>query len=595
MKQSTLSSKKTVLLLSLIILAQLAYITYTFGWQREGWHSDETWSYGYANAWYQPQLYYDDETLNRTNFDTWTSGHIFRNYIEVQDGQQFSYGSVAHNMSQDLNPPLHSLLLHTICSFFPDNFSWWYAYIINILSFIAAIISLYFLGKELTHSQKTALFICFYYGILSGALSTFIYLRCYAMLTAIAILYAYFHCKLYNTRFQKPLPCLAGIFLLNIIGGLSHYYFLAFAFCFAVVFFIWQIVTKQFKTAGLYTAVMAVSVGIVFLLWPHTIDLITRSPNMYAEHMPLYWEIKICFHFLAGEAAGFIVHYMNTFEIAVFNVCLLFLAIIAAGLSVLFRNETWFRSGIKKTLQKIKHWFCSLPGRFKHMDKKYLFLGIICSATLIIIAKISNIYLMGIYSDRYLFFLMPVTAALFVAGIRSLIRRIFKKFSGTFRTGVVIVLTITGIVCNYVFFPCHYLFTSSDDAPPVWAITEDANVIVVMTDDWHLVYYSTLLRDCQNFYAVNTSSCMDALQSVNKLEDDSDSPVYLIVENNRLRNDEDAEALPDNVAEILEEITYDYTLSDVVNKMASAEFATMSKFCTRKDCFFGTYEIYQLR
>ena len=186
---------KKYFFLFIIITLQLAHFTYVFACQREGVHSDENWSYGFANAYYQKQLYCDEKG-NRTNFDTWTDTKVFHDYTEVSEDQRFSYGSVWFNMEEDFSPPLHSALLHTICSFFPNSFSWWYAYIINIPSFIMAMICLYLLGKQLTHSENTALFICFFYSSLSGALNTFIYLRTYALLTALALLYSLLHCRM---------------------------------------------------------------------------------------------------------------------------------------------------------------------------------------------------------------------------------------------------------------------------------------------------------------------------------------------------------------------------------------------------------------
>ena len=68
-------------------------------------------------------------------------------------GKQFDFGAVARNMSDERNPPLHHMILHAICSFFPESFSWWYGYAINVLSFIGMMIALYFLGKEFFMSR----------------------------------------------------------------------------------------------------------------------------------------------------------------------------------------------------------------------------------------------------------------------------------------------------------------------------------------------------------------------------------------------------------------------------------------------------------
>lgn len=587
---------KKYFFLFIIITLQLAHFTYVFACQREGVHSDENWSYGFANAYYQKQLYCDEKG-NRTNFDTWTDTKVFHDYTEVSEDQRFSYGSVWFNMEEDFSPPLHSALLHTICSFFPNSFSWWYAYIINIPSFIMAMICLYLLGKQLTHSENTALFICFFYSSLSGALNTFIYLRTYALLTALALLYSLLHCRMYNQSFQKPSKYLAGILFLNVIGGLSHYYFLALVFCFAVIFSLYLLITRHIKTALLYMGTMLLSAGIYLLIWPHAIHLIFSSSEMYAQHMKFIWEIKACLQFLIGESTGILILYPNPYTIAVFNVCLIFLAIIIAGVSFLCRNESWFRHLVRRSHLGIKHFFRRAPKRFKKANKMYLFLFLACFFTLVIIAKVSNIYSMGIYFDRYIFFLMPLATLIIVGLLSKILFRLVRKARKGFRAAFILTLICCCFMINQIYFPCHYLFPRNNDKIRTEELIKGANVIVAVSNDWQIVCYSTLLRDSKQFYMLNIGSLEESLDSIEDLNGPSDTPVYLIVEKNKLRSkdwkkDENA---PEGLVPIQDVLTFEYTLDDIVNKISSFNFTTTTKYVATESGFVGEYDIYQLR
>ena len=123
-------SKIPYLLLILIIVLQLLWTGYSFLYRKDGRHSDEIWSYGLANSYYQPFVYQragvhidDCQMEDIINTEQWITGETFRNYITVQPDQRFAYGSVYSNQTLDHHPPLYYALLHTVCSFFPNQFS----------------------------------------------------------------------------------------------------------------------------------------------------------------------------------------------------------------------------------------------------------------------------------------------------------------------------------------------------------------------------------------------------------------------------------------------------------------------------------------
>ena len=70
-----IKKRNIVILLTAIILLQLGFITYMFAFQKEGFHSDDNWSYGFANADEGGWIYHDDSGKSR-NFNKWTDGKV---------------------------------------------------------------------------------------------------------------------------------------------------------------------------------------------------------------------------------------------------------------------------------------------------------------------------------------------------------------------------------------------------------------------------------------------------------------------------------------------------------------------------------------
>ena len=64
------TTKLSYILLALIIAAGICRFSYGFFVQKQGAHSDETWSFGLANSYYEPYIQYSDDTSEYRNVDT---------------------------------------------------------------------------------------------------------------------------------------------------------------------------------------------------------------------------------------------------------------------------------------------------------------------------------------------------------------------------------------------------------------------------------------------------------------------------------------------------------------------------------------------
>lgn len=587
--KSFISKHKYALAFIIITLIQLVIITYTFDWQREGYHSDENWSYGFANSYYQTHIFQDSEG-NLINYNQWVSSQAFRDYIEVQNGETFAFDSVLFNMSKDLNPPFHSLVLHAICSFFPDTFSWWHAYLINIFSFILAMLFLYLFGKEFFSSNKMALALCFFYGFTTAALNTYIYLRSYAFVTAMAILLSYLHCYIYRRHFSKILPQLLVIYFTIILGCLNHYYFFALAFCFAAIFCIYLLLCKKWLALFSYAFTMLISVFTIFIIYPESRNLLLSGNDIYDSHFFFSWEIKRCIYFLFGETTGLPIDGSKDQLLII----LFFTIVLIFSLFFLLRKEVWFL----RFKKRLYYFFHNIPANIPHIwencDKFPIMLFLIVSTCLVIIAKISNIHAMGPYADRYLFILMPLFTAIWIR----FLAYIAKKISGRrhkIKYIIVFSFLFSSLALNHILFPCNYLFERECNGPSIPELTRDANVIFITSADWQMVSYSSMLRNSKNFFAVFTDQWDKSMASLEQLPN-ADSPVYLIIEQDAFRSEAserhhmtESERLYENAT------TIDSSPSQIAEKYSACSWSTMHNPIQTEYSFCGKLSIWQLR
>lgn len=229
LKSISENSKVCNIILAVIVVLQIMVVSYYFIFEKEGYHSDEVWSYGLANSFYEPFIYGDTLSQDVSKCHKWVDGSDFLHYLTVQKGEQFRYDSVWYNQSIDMHPPLYFTLLHTISSFFPDTFSKWFGYVINIAAMAVGQVFLYKLGKTASKSKVFGLLLCVMWGFSCGFINLNVFVRMYSLVTMFGILYLYYHCRLYyGEGTVKSNLIKIGIFAF--LGALTHHYFLVAAF-----------------------------------------------------------------------------------------------------------------------------------------------------------------------------------------------------------------------------------------------------------------------------------------------------------------------------------------------------------------------------
>lgn len=413
-----------VCVLIFIIAAQLIYTAFVFHNYKDGFHSDEIWSYGLANSYYQPFIYADDgiyieniSAEDRANFNEWLPGSVMNDYVSVQPGERFSYASVYHNQTLDHHPPLYYILLHTVCSFFPNTFSPYFGFFLNCVFLIVTQIFLFKLSRLIFKSDFYALLVCGFYAAGTGALSTFIFIRQYSLLTMLTVMYTYFGARLFydeETNLKKGLP---PILITAFAAFMTHYYAIIFIGGFTAAFCLWLLIHKKLKKMFIYGGTTLLTLGIFFAAYPAAIMQLSNNVFDGQHIMGYFAQMRYFVMYLLRNSMGIRMYIYKSATPYYILAVLFSLVVISIPLCFLFRNEEWF----KKFIQSAKGHLLYIKDMLLKGDRFPIIILLAGITELFVVNKVVSIMSMGIYAQRYIFNIFPFGSLMAVYAVKLLI------------------------------------------------------------------------------------------------------------------------------------------------------------------------------
>lgn len=591
--------KKSAVLLFIIIILQILTVTYYMVFEKENYHSDEPWSYGLANSYYQPFLFGETHTGNcQLNASTWLTGDDLHNYLTVQKGERFRFDSVWYNQELDVHPPVYYCLLHFICSFFPDSFSNWYAFAINIIAMLVGQIFLFKAASKLCKSDNIALIVCAVWGFSQGFVNLNVYLRMYSLLTMFAIILLYCHVRLYTEEgsFVKNMVMTAVV---TFLGALTHHYFLAFAFIWAACFCFYYLFSKKFTELFRYAYSMIISVMLSLVVFPSTLvhmffDDVLNHGSEYK--MPLINGVRATLSLIVNSICGGKVSVWSTGKYA--YVIIVLVAVLAVGIPLcfLFRKEMWFRNAAGKAKDGIVYFF-------KHFDFMLLFIIITSLFCMAAVALSVNINSMTMYTDRYLFFIMPqltLAAAMVIKYILSVIPKI-KKAVPYIMTAAACV----SIVCSHIYCDKRYLFPANiTGRGGIESIcTENTSYLLLSGYPWQMVCYADKMMGCDEVFVCSVYRFEENTEEFQKIN--RNDKCYIIIDAEELAKPDGFRDNDSGVTENKEtngQILFDSeafnkmpTEQDVIDHFEKVVFPDSHlEFYGTEEIFGGEVKIYEL-
>ena len=532
---------KKILILALVlsIAVCLFRITWLFAFEKDGNHCDEAWSYGFACSYYDPYTYLtvnDDIYLTDAtykNINEWSKGEDYWNYLTISENERFCFRSVVYNKSGDNSPPLFELLLCFVCSLFPNTFSWWYGYSINFMSFIGISILLFKITGQLTDTKWLGVVTVLYYGFSLVGTNSTLYLRMYSLLTLFSLLLVYLMLRMFKKDFKGCLKESIFIVVTMILGGLTHFYFLVFAFLLSAFLCIGLLLRKEWKSVLTYAVPTLLGVILYFVIYPYSIKKMIMGTTMYEGglHYKYSWNLRTTLNLILEETLGF--HWYIDKLVMLWALFAVVLGAILWGmLFFVFRKDEWYKRFIRKINDKVKQ-FATLTYYTVRSQKSLVWI-VLCLTVIgywLIASKICYVEIMSDFSDRYFFNGMTVFVVLFVCLIYGIFSTMFRKKIVFMYLGIAVILIVSLVFQNYSKIP-RYLFKTGDiPLKDVIDMVDSQNVILVWENPAQLEYYSLLFMEADKVLCICTSrDDTDIRGLMSELPDDEEA--YLFFEKN---------------------------------------------------------------
>ena len=303
--------KKAVPLL-LIILLLVANVIY-WGSRKEGFHVDEMLSYEQVGNTDYPKPAYDRP--GEPSMNAWHSREYYEDYLVIDSDEAFDISAFYQSASRNgAHPPLYLTLLGMfISAVSPNHFTKWSGISLNILFFILTLLVVYDLAKRLLKKEKLALLAVFLCGISVGIASITIFIRPYSIYTFFTTAFADIHVLMLEKNLhlhitgKKRAFLWLGTALLFILGALTQYYFLVFAFFMCLGFWLILVFTRERRLLLEYTLTIAGSFAIYYSLWPKVLrDILTggrgteaisnftgAEKGFFTDAVHYFWEIDL--------------------------------------------------------------------------------------------------------------------------------------------------------------------------------------------------------------------------------------------------------------------------------------------------------------
>lgn len=256
-------------LFALFILAQLSVCVW-FGHLKRTFFCDETYSYGLANS--ENYSFLDPNSARAYSETGWVDTDYFKDYVMVRPKNRFSLRPPFENQKNDVHPPFYYLLLHFVCSLFPDTFTKWTGLALNFVIVVLQDFVLYYIAIFLFENRTKSLLLLALWSFSAAGLSNILFIRMYLLLTMEIFLYVAIHIKYIQKEMNLSPKEYAVLCLTVVLGGLTHYYFYPFVFFFSFPICVYFLFTEKLKKFFSYSLTLILGGIINICVFPASLQ-----------------------------------------------------------------------------------------------------------------------------------------------------------------------------------------------------------------------------------------------------------------------------------------------------------------------------------
>lgn len=539
MKEKKKKLRSEHIILAVIILLQLVTLVYLFTAKKNIYDCDEYYSYGLSNSYKRPFISpfsYERGEEGQLTFNY--TGDDFKYYLRTSPDTRFRYDSVYYNQAHDTIPPLYYAIIHTICSVRTGHFSWYYAFVINLLCFIPTQIYIYLIGLKVTRSKFLSLLTVAFWGFTLGGISCFIFLRMYAVLTMFGAMFTYYSINAQTEKKLSKKTCIM-LALSAFLGALTHHNFLIFAFFLTLFSCLFILIQKSFKKMFIYGLSVLIGIALSFAAFPATVKHLTMKMP-WADKLDLFTSLRFYTVSLKDNLTGSKTLY--TGWLLYVRVALVFIVAFSIPIIFLFRKSAFIQKAFKATKTGLKAIKRKLSDP-NEMNPGGIILLLTIISFMAVIAHMTYFLELLEKSIRYLYIILPYTVML----ITGLIGLFFRKAKNPVKIGTSAVcsLLLTGLLIyqNSVNSPA-YLTMEPSNKTPVSDFTKDTDCILMIDDMRAVINTSLMLSDANDILLTRTNHKViekDVVKDEMQKVFDKNKPFILLIDNISFYSEADKE------------------------------------------------------
>ena len=483
-----------------ILLIQVIALFSVFTFLKQGHHSDEVWNYAFANSYESGTLEVDKNGY--TTFNQWHSAEVFKEYITVDKEHRFAYSANIRNAANDLNPPFQYMVLHTISSFFPGVFSWYFCFAINIFAFVVSQIYIFKLTSKITGSDLAGIAAIVLYGFGVGAMDVTIFMRIYALAVMFVAIFAYYSHQMSETGKEKiQIKYLIPLFISCFLGAYTLHVFLMVAFIITLCYEVYYLLTKKIKLFFIQGLTCLFAALLTLVLVPNTfkhVGGINETHSFSEVSYPFLYDLRLYFYSLTKDLFGIhVISYPNVYLVSIL-VILLFICIMLTPIVFLVRREAWFVKFKDKLKEKVKKVIDARKG-FKFTLIAF-FMAIV--GTTCVVAKWTSYFFMKEYSNRYIFVLYPITIVLGVS-LAYFVLHFTVSNSKAVAIILMVICVILTIITHFMVGNRAYFFEHEEEGITFDDLGQDARSVIVLWQDWIITCFAPDLYKTDAYFATN--------------------------------------------------------------------------------------------
>lgn len=521
-----MKSKKIDWKLVVLICVHLLLIVGLFMFVKREYHSDEVLSFGIANDSVAPNLYVDKKGYV-INYGEWLSGEVAFNRITVQEEERFHFEIPYNNALYDMHPPFGYMLIHAVSSLFPNQFSFWFFIPFNLFALIIIDVFIYRIMKLFKLSDNTALLTIVMYALCMGGISTMMFIRMYALLTAFSVMIVYYSLRVYQQRTIHWKDVIALI-VVNALGGFTAYEYFVFAFFVALFVCVLCLFGKHIKLFFSYGFSMLAGVLLALAAFSHvflaTSDVLSGNGLVGGQKLPYFMQLKMILSVLLHDIFGFGPDPYRPFPLLRCLIIVLYIIVVLCPLYWLLRKEEKFldfKSKIKRYMNEKSSEFC------KEIKMSSVLIGLcafVCVCFVALMNGVISIIAMGEFVLRYFYLIYPFLCIIFTVFVVMVVKTFIKSNLLKHFIGALIVFVCCCL--TYVTSTTGFLGPENLEGENIQQV-RNAYILFVLDNNSRIERLCHIIDPSNHFYMLNYIDIEQVRDNVYEVPEDV--PVYMVV------------------------------------------------------------------